>query len=525
MEQLKLRILIYILAVWFLRGTEAVPWKRLPQSPEVVWKRFVVTSTVTYSPALGSAPETQILTSTILIPSSLSDALPAAKTLFPTGNEHGGLDMGPSMTVSSPFCYFHVHCSFTAVESGLLPLIHPLAWLFHVRVCAEAQKRTGSQHGLGFAHMLYTASRTHDYGIPRSAPASLKQTFITDCAFQDIAHSQPSHTLAQLPGNLSHIAILTPPSNLDIPTVPNSRRDIPSSQSSPAAPPFLANLQAQAPAAPEIPTLSLSRKHPIPSQPALVASPDLPNPESPLALPAIPTLPDQGSVFGSQQQQPVIGSSSGPVPEAPPPVPAIPTLSRSRLHPIATQPSSQGLPSAPRPHASSLNCSTPSSAFHHVPLNFTTQTLDMGRTRSTLNPSRKQTWTKSLRQSFKGTLTSMGFTTTTAAAPTPTPTENALPEGNIFVPIEPDNILPQIPINNAHPVPRTGIEDSADATLQTNKFYANAFLGAQNQPIWTHPYSIWWGKGQKGAFETWGMNVAHIEESELSYGEGDPVRV
>ncbi len=101
------------------------------------------------------------------------------------------------------------------------------------------------------------------------------------------------------------------------------------------------------------------------------------------------------------------------------------------------------------------------------------------------------------------------------------------PPGNIFVPIQQDDILPQIPIGRHHPVPKKGVEDDDEQTMHTNKFYANAFLGQQNAPIWTHPYSIWWGKGwAKGSLlQTYGMKVTHIEESDLAYGEGDPTRV
>jgi endo-1,3(4)-beta-glucanase len=76
-------------------------------------------------------------------------------------------------------------------------------------------------------------------------------------------------------------------------------------------------------------------------------------------------------------------------------------------------------------------------------------------------------------------------------------------------------------------VPKTGIEDDEDRTLHTNKFYANAFLGNQDMPVWTHPYSVWWGKGhtQDGQFPTWGMNIGHIEEEMVVMPPGDPAQV
>jgi endoglucanase Acf2 len=101
-----------------------------------------------------------------------------------------------------------------------------------------------------------------------------------------------------------------------------------------------------------------------------------------------------------------------------------------------------------------------------------------------------------------------------------------IPSDNIFVPIQADNIPPQVPIGVQHPVPRKGIEDDEYRTLHTNKFYANAFLGEQNQPVWTHPYAIWWGKGGRdGGFPSWGMNVGHNEESDLVYGSAEPATV
>src|SRR5436190_2583344 len=52
-----------------------------------------------------------------------------------------------------------------------------------------------------------------------------------------------------------------------------------------------------------------------------------------------------------------------------------------------------------------------------------------------------------------------------------------------------------------------------DAPIQTNKFYANFFLGGQNNPSWTHPYSVAWCKGN-GAAYSWGLGVSHIDEDQ-----------
>ena len=120
----------------------------------------------------------------------------------------------------------------------------------------------------------------------------------------------------------------------------------------------------------------------------------------------------------------------------------------------------------------------------------------------------------------KGILNNLGHATNPTVAAD-------IPSDNIFVPIQPDNILSQIPIRNNHPVPRTGIRDEGKHTIHTNKFYANAFLSKQNEAIWTHPYSLFWGKDHEGdgVVKTWGMCVSHVEESELAFGPGDPTSV
>jgi endo-1,3(4)-beta-glucanase len=102
-----------------------------------------------------------------------------------------------------------------------------------------------------------------------------------------------------------------------------------------------------------------------------------------------------------------------------------------------------------------------------------------------------------------------------------------LPADTIFTSIQKDDILPQVPIGRHHPVPRTGIEDDDMRTLHTNGFYANAFLGKQNQPVWTHPYSLWWGSGwaNVGLLQTEGMCVSHVEETDLVFEPGDPAKV
>ncbi|KAH0376985.1 endo-1,3-beta-glucanase, partial [Aureobasidium melanogenum] len=59
--------------------------------------------------------------------------------------------------------------------------------------------------------------------------------------------------------------------------------------------------------------------------------------------------------------------------------------------------------------------------------------------------------------------------------------------------------------------------------LQTNKFYANFFLGSQSSTTFTHPYSLSWPKGS-GVLKSYGLAVSHIERSQLAYGPGNPAR-
>ena len=75
-------------------------------------------------------------------------------------------------------------------------------------------------------------------------------------------------------------------------------------------------------------------------------------------------------------------------------------------------------------------------------------------------------------------------------------------------------------------MPRLGIQEQQNR-LETNKFYANFFLGSQSSATWTHPYSVAWSKGA-GQIGSWGLAISHIERSQLvgpgtkqSYDAGD----
>ncbi|KAF1832243.1 endo-1,3(4)-beta-glucanase 1 precursor [Decorospora gaudefroyi] len=129
-------------------------------------------------------------------------------------------------------------------------------------------------------------------------------------------------------------------------------------------------------------------------------------------------------------------------------------------------------------------------------------------------------WRSSLRDKRQNLKTSFGYISTSSIT-------DDVPTDNIFTPIQADSILPQIPIGRHHPVPRTGVEDDEMRTLHTNSFYANAFLGQQNQPVWTHPYVLCWGKGwvePLGLVQTWGMNVSCFEEGDAVFEGGNPAK-
>ncbi|KAF1991861.1 glycoside hydrolase family 81 protein [Aulographum hederae CBS 113979] len=92
---------------------------------------------------------------------------------------------------------------------------------------------------------------------------------------------------------------------------------------------------------------------------------------------------------------------------------------------------------------------------------------------------------------------------------------------NIFTAVRTQT--PEVPFSISarpdHPVPRKGISLAPPTKypIPTNKFYANLYLGNQNQAVWTHPYSVWWPKGA-GNSGTWGLAIAHIERTMLAYG-------
>ncbi|SPQ27019.1 4ee033f6-8284-42d7-adde-504318073558 [Thermothielavioides terrestris] len=70
-----------------------------------------------------------------------------------------------------------------------------------------------------------------------------------------------------------------------------------------------------------------------------------------------------------------------------------------------------------------------------------------------------------------------------------------------------------------HPAPRLGI--AKNGPIETNKFYANFFLGNQTSPTYLHPYAVSWARGQ-GASASWGLAISHVEGSQRVYGQTSP---
>ncbi|KAK8878996.1 glycosyl hydrolase family 81 [Apiospora arundinis] len=99
---------------------------------------------------------------------------------------------------------------------------------------------------------------------------------------------------------------------------------------------------------------------------------------------------------------------------------------------------------------------------------------------------------------------------------TPTMAEAAASSDIFRHPIATNAPSPKFEERKDHPVPRLGV--TGNGPHQTNKFYANFFLGNQNAPTYLHPYSVAWAKGQ-GATSSWGLSVSHIEAGQRVYGE------
>ena len=91
---------------------------------------------------------------------------------------------------------------------------------------------------------------------------------------------------------------------------------------------------------------------------------------------------------------------------------------------------------------------------------------------------------------------------------------------DIFQPIALGAVPSNIVNRGDHPVPKLGIVNTT-SPVETNKFYANFFLGTQTSTTFTHPYSVAWSKGTGNAM-SYGMSISHIDEDQKVYGPVNP---
>jgi endo-1,3(4)-beta-glucanase len=87
---------------------------------------------------------------------------------------------------------------------------------------------------------------------------------------------------------------------------------------------------------------------------------------------------------------------------------------------------------------------------------------------------------------------------------------------DVFLPVGIGAPPANIQAKSGHPVPRTGI-NGMTGPIETNKFYANFFLGSQASTNFVLPYSLSWSK-RGGNAMSWGMAVSHVDAQMKVYG-------
>lgn len=58
--------------------------------------------------------------------------------------------------------------------------------------------------------------------------------------------------------------------------------------------------------------------------------------------------------------------------------------------------------------------------------------------------------------------------------------------------------------------------------IQTNKFYANLFLGNQEQSAFPFPFSVRWLKGGNSNIGAFGLGISHVVKDDITFGPGNP---
>ncbi|KAK4553114.1 endo-1,3-beta glucanase [Recurvomyces mirabilis] len=189
--------------------------------------------------------------------------------------------------------------------------------------------------------------------------------------------------------------------------------------------------------------------------------------------------------------------------------------------PVATSTSSStAAPQAPTsvPDSSLTSLTTSEVQSATVTLNRTTLTSVITTLATVGNPS-SQPFQTSIANATS-TLSLINTSTLSSLGPTATANVTAINANDIFQAIATDAPPSQISSRADHPVPTLGIQQQQEK-LETNKFYANFFLGDQAAGTWTHPYSVSWSKGA-GETKSWGLAISHIERTQLAEGSKDP---
>ncbi|KAI5211022.1 endo-1,3-beta-glucanase [Aureobasidium subglaciale] len=120
------------------------------------------------------------------------------------------------------------------------------------------------------------------------------------------------------------------------------------------------------------------------------------------------------------------------------------------------------------------------------------------------------------------TLSLINTASTRLPQPNAVATASTMSVNNVFVAFASGPPPSQVSQRSDHPVARSVIAPQTKK-LQTNKFYANFFLGSRSSSTFTHPYSVAWAKGS-GILKSYGLAISHIERSQLAFGPGNPAR-
>ncbi|KAI1943188.1 endo-1,3-beta glucanase [Ophidiomyces ophidiicola] len=91
---------------------------------------------------------------------------------------------------------------------------------------------------------------------------------------------------------------------------------------------------------------------------------------------------------------------------------------------------------------------------------------------------------------------------------------------NVFLPVSDGRVPLSIPKRGDHPIKPNHIINPT-APISTNKFFANFFLGNQQEYTFTLPYSVGWSKGT-GPANSYGMAISHVDANQRVLGERVP---